>query len=86
MVKNAANIGLHLILLFVFAGVCWTWGGNHYGQLGTEQAEKGPPTAVSPLAKTAFLTALACGSHSTAVVDDIGDVHVWGRLLAEGEQ
>ena len=66
-------------------GVCVTWGGNDYGQLGTNAAPFAGPAVVTDLSNACFVTALACGTHSTAVCDDVGDVYVWGRLLAPGQ-
>jgi alpha-tubulin suppressor-like RCC1 family protein len=51
---------------------------------GTEASDFDPPAPVASLARVAFVTSIACGSHSTAVTDDVGDVYVWGRLLAAG--
>jgi tetratricopeptide (TPR) repeat protein len=65
-------------------GSCYTWGGNSHGQLGTERSDFDTPHMVVPLARTAFLTSVACGTHMTAVTDDMGDVYVWGRLMAAG--
>jgi hypothetical protein len=65
-------------------GSCYTWGGNSHGQLGTERNDFDFPHMVVPLARTAFLTSVACGTHMTAVTDDMGDVYVWGRLMAAG--
>jgi len=57
-------------------GSVWTWGGNGYGQLGTDGDDRWTPVRVPGLGG---VRSVAAGEHFTMVLKADGTVWTWGQ-------
>ncbi|MDD5035264.1 MAG: hypothetical protein PHE55_10960 [Methylococcaceae bacterium] len=57
-------------------GSVWTWGSNHYGQLGTDDGAAWSPVRVPGLGR---MVDVAAGDHFTLAVKNDGTVWAWGE-------
>jgi alpha-tubulin suppressor-like RCC1 family protein len=79
--------GQHLLAL-TYTGRLYAWGKSARGQLGTGPSEVSDHSAtpVHIAGLPGKVRRVSAGFNHTAVVDDVGDVYVWGKLMSLTEK
>ncbi|XP_047457554.1 RCC1 and BTB domain-containing protein 1-like [Mugil cephalus] len=78
VVSLSYGSGLH-VLLATKDGELFAWGHNGYGQLGNGTTNQGvAPVLVSANLLNKKVTEVACGSHHSLALTDLGEVYAWG--------